>query len=302
MPWGISESAYNVRDRHLTYQYRAFGVPDLALKRGLGRDLVVAPYASALAAMVEPQRALANLRQLERQGALGPYGFRDALDYTRPDARPAATPWSETYMAHHIGMGLVALTNVLAGAALAAPVPRRPAGALRRAAAARAHPAPAGAAGAAGRAGRRGAARSRSSSGPRCASSTRPTRRSRASRCSGDLPYTIMVSQLRRRATAATRTLAVTRWRADGTARRTPGSSAMSRTSPRGRVWSAAHQPVCAPADWYQALARDRSGHLPPGRRRHRDPHRDRGGARGLGRGAAGHGHQQRQRARARSS
>src|SRR3954470_2209078 len=83
VPWGISESAYNVRDRHQTYQYRAFGVPDLALKRGLGRDLVIAPYASALAALVDPERALKNLRLLETAGALGRYGFRDALDYTR---------------------------------------------------------------------------------------------------------------------------------------------------------------------------------------------------------------------------
>src|SRR3954452_5528835 len=75
VPWGISESAYNVRDRHLTYQYRAFGVPDLALKRGLGRDLVIAPYASALAAMVDAPAALSNLATLERRGALGDYGF-----------------------------------------------------------------------------------------------------------------------------------------------------------------------------------------------------------------------------------
>ena len=85
VPWGVSESAYNLRDRHHTYQYRPFGVPDLALKRGLGRELVVAPYASLLAAMIDPQRALANLRELERLGALGPYGFRESLDYTRPD-------------------------------------------------------------------------------------------------------------------------------------------------------------------------------------------------------------------------
>ena len=108
----MTESAYNLRDRHLTYQYRAFGVPDLALKRGLGRDLVIAPYASALALMVEPQRALANLKSLEQHGALGPFGFRDALDYTRP------TPGQTyavvcTYMAHHVGMGLVALASVL---------------------------------------------------------------------------------------------------------------------------------------------------------------------------------------------
>src|SRR4029079_172664 len=84
VPWGISESAYNLRDRHLTYQYRAFGVPDLALKRGLGRDLVIAPYATALAAMVDAPTALSNFARLERRGALGEYGFRDALDYTRP--------------------------------------------------------------------------------------------------------------------------------------------------------------------------------------------------------------------------
>src|SRR6266850_2166196 len=65
VPWGVSESAYNVRDRRLTYQYRPFGVPDLALKRGLGRELVIAPYATVLAAMIDPQPALANLALLE---------------------------------------------------------------------------------------------------------------------------------------------------------------------------------------------------------------------------------------------
>src|SRR5690606_3689444 len=64
VPWGISESAYNFRDRQLTYQYRAFGVPDLALKRGLGHDLVVAPYASVMATLITPQRAMDNLAVL----------------------------------------------------------------------------------------------------------------------------------------------------------------------------------------------------------------------------------------------
>ena len=101
MPWGISESAYNLRDRHETYQYRAFGVPDLALKRGLGSDLVIAPYASALALAVEPHDALRNLAALERLGALGTYGFYDSLDYTRPDSgfrgrRSCARSWRIT--------------------------------------------------------------------------------------------------------------------------------------------------------------------------------------------------------------
>ncbi|MEP6990885.1 MAG: glucoamylase family protein [bacterium] len=112
VPWGISESAYNVRDRHDTYQYRAFGVPDLALKRGLGSELVVAPYASALALAVSPHEALRNLATLDKLGALGPHGYFDALDYTRPDSvtGPAIV---RTVMAHHIGMTLVALHNAL---------------------------------------------------------------------------------------------------------------------------------------------------------------------------------------------
>ena len=112
VPWGISESAYNVRDRHDTYQYRAFGVPDLALKRGLAADLVVAPYATALAAAVDAHGALRNLAELERVGALGAFGFYDALDYTRlsPDEHVAVV---RTFMAHHIGMTLVALDNAL---------------------------------------------------------------------------------------------------------------------------------------------------------------------------------------------
>ena len=112
VPWGISESAYNVRDRAHTYQYRGFGVPDLALKRGLSRELVIAPYATALALMVEPHQAIRNLATLEAEGALGPYGFRDAVDYTRPlpGSRKAVV---RAYMAHHLGMSLVAFDNAL---------------------------------------------------------------------------------------------------------------------------------------------------------------------------------------------
>ncbi|MCC7053405.1 MAG: hypothetical protein IT355_09060 [Gemmatimonadaceae bacterium] len=112
VPWGISESAWNIRDRHQTYQYRAFGIPDLALKRGLARDLVIAPYATALATLVTPGRALANLRALESMGALGDYGFCDALDYTRP-APGEKLAFVRSYFAHHVGMSLVAFTNVL---------------------------------------------------------------------------------------------------------------------------------------------------------------------------------------------
>ena len=81
VPWGMSESAYNTVDVHLNYQYRAFGVPGLGLKRGLVDDLVVAPYASALALMVAPEAACLNLQQLSAAGAEGRFGFYEAIDY-----------------------------------------------------------------------------------------------------------------------------------------------------------------------------------------------------------------------------
>jgi cyclic beta-1,2-glucan synthetase len=122
VPWGISESAYNVMDLSMTYQYRAFGVPGFGLKAGLEDDLVVAPYATALAALVRPDLALANLRVLAAEGLEGPYGFYESIDYTpthNPPGRRGVVV--KAYMAHHQGMGLVALGHVLCGA----PMPRR---------------------------------------------------------------------------------------------------------------------------------------------------------------------------------
>ena len=114
VPWGISESAYNVRDLDLTYQYSNFGVPGLGLERGLGEDLVVAPYATALAAMIDPVAATRNFAALTAAGARGRFGFYEALDYTRsrlPEG--AAVAIVQAYMAHHQGMTLIALANVL---------------------------------------------------------------------------------------------------------------------------------------------------------------------------------------------
>ncbi len=114
VPWGVSESGYNVRDLELTYQYSDFGVPGLGLKRGLFEDVVVAPYATALAAMVDPRAALDNFARLEEVEALGAYGFYEALDYTPSrlpeDARLAVV---RAYMTHHQGMILVSLGNVV---------------------------------------------------------------------------------------------------------------------------------------------------------------------------------------------
>jgi cyclic beta-1,2-glucan synthetase len=114
VPWGVSESAYNARDMELTYQYSNFGVPGLGLKRGLSEDVVVAPYATALAAMIDPKTAAENFARLTEAGASGRYGFYEALDYTAarlPDNQTVAVVCA--YMAHHQGMSLVALANVL---------------------------------------------------------------------------------------------------------------------------------------------------------------------------------------------
>ena len=114
VPWGISESCYNATDMHQVYQYRAFGVPGLGLKRGLGDDLVIAPYASALALMVMPLPACRNLQRLAVEGFLGDYGFYEAVDYT-PSRVPREKSHAivRTFMAHHQGMSLLAFAHVL---------------------------------------------------------------------------------------------------------------------------------------------------------------------------------------------
>jgi cyclic beta-1,2-glucan synthetase len=256
VPWGVSESAYNFRDRQLTYQYRAFGVPDLGLKRGLSSDLVVAPYASALAAMVEPHRALANLAILESRGALGPFGFRDALDYTRPEPRQRYAVVGN-YMAHHVGMSLVALDNVLCGQVwqqrfhadplvrsvelllheriprrllLQGPQEARPDEAL---------PDP-------------------DLEAPVVREFRSPDLEAPHVALLGRYPYTVMVSHAGA-GYSRYEDLAVTRWRADASADAT-GQFCYVRDVATGRTWSAAHQPVGARADSYQALlATDRA-------------------------------------------
>ncbi|MDQ3137150.1 MAG: hypothetical protein M3Q93_06155 [Gemmatimonadota bacterium] len=255
VPWGVSESAYNVRDRHQTYQYRPFGVPDLALKRGLGRELVVAPYASALACLVDPERALANLAVLELKGALGPYGFREAIDYTRPDPEGEYAVVG-AYMAHHMGMALVALTNVLTGQTwqrrfhddpvvrsaellLHERIPRRLV--LRT---------PQGARG-------DEAMPEAEVERPAVRELGMPDTATPHVALLGHLPYTIMVSHCGG-GYSRYESLAVTRWHADGS-RDATGQFCYVKDLSADRVWSAAHQPVCVPADWYHAyLATDR--------------------------------------------
>ncbi len=121
VPWGVSESAFNARDLERTYQYLNFGIPGLGLKRGLSENIVVAPYATALASMVDAEAAVLNFKRLFLAGGLGHFGWYEALDYT-----PSRVPEGETvaivraYMAHHQGMTLVAIADTLLDGAMRA--------------------------------------------------------------------------------------------------------------------------------------------------------------------------------------
>jgi cyclic beta-1,2-glucan synthetase len=114
VPWGVSESGYNMIDGHLNYQYSAFGVPGLGLKRGLAGDLVVAPYATALALMVAPEEACRNLEILASRGLEGKYGFYEAIDFTATHLpRGQTSAVIRSFMAHHQGMSLLSLASLL---------------------------------------------------------------------------------------------------------------------------------------------------------------------------------------------
>lgn len=119
IPWGISESSYNARDLEMTYQYSNFGVPGLGLKRGLSENRVIAPYATGLAAMIDPVAAVENYANLASLGAEGRFGFYEAVDFT-----PARVPSNEdhaivrSFMAHHQGMTITAIANTLQGGRL----------------------------------------------------------------------------------------------------------------------------------------------------------------------------------------
>src|SRR5688500_3171782 len=249
VPWGISESAYNVRDRAHTYQYRGFGVPDLALKRGLVRELVIAPYASALALLVDPHQAIRNLAVLESEGALGPYGFRDAVDYTRPlpGSRKAVVG---AYMAHHIGMSIVAFDNALnrnvwqtrfhtdpivrsAELILQERIPRRLVlQDLQQQDEAMRMP--------------------RETEKPAVRElDTANTPQPRVALL-GNIPFTTIVTN-GGGGYSRYGDMAINRWRNDGT-RDDYGQWYYLRDLSTGKVWSAGYQPICAEASWYRVL------------------------------------------------
>lgn len=110
IPWGISESGYNMVDANLNYQYKAFGVPGMGLKRGLADDQVVAPYASFLALMVAPAEACSNLERLASEKMVGKFGLYEAIDFTLSRMpRGQSGVIVKSFMAHHQGMSFLAL-------------------------------------------------------------------------------------------------------------------------------------------------------------------------------------------------
>jgi len=250
VPWGVSESAYNARDLELTYQYSNFGVPGLGLKRGLMENAVIAPYATALAAMVDPDAAARNFSRLRTAGGLGRFGCYEALDYT-----PSRVPEGETvaivraYMAHHQGMTLVALCDALRGGVMrdrfhAEPIiqatelllqertPRDVAVARPRAEEVRAD------------------ASIRAITPPTIRRFHSPHDLIPRSHLLSNGRYTVMITAAGS-GFSRWRDLAITRWREDVTCDAW-GAYIFLRDVHGGKVWSAGYQPSCVEADSYE--------------------------------------------------
>ncbi|MEQ8803873.1 MAG: glucoamylase family protein, partial [Haliea sp.] len=253
VPWGISESCYNATDANQVYQYRAFGVPGLGFKRGLGDDLVIAPYASALALTVMPREACRNLEVLAGQGFLGAYGFYEAIDYT-PSRVPRGKQHAivQTFMAHHQGMSLLAFAHVLfeqpmqrrfmsdpqaraTELLLQERVPKKGDTLHPHAAevTAAAHP-PSAEAGATMRV------------------FTDPATRLPEVHLLSNGRYHVMATHAGG-SYSRWRDLAVTRWREDATSDNW-GTFIYLRDRDNGKYWSTAHQPTLRPADYYEAI------------------------------------------------
>jgi cyclic beta-1,2-glucan synthetase len=252
VPWGISESAFNARDLEQQYQYSSFGVPGLGLKRGLSEDVVVAPYATGLAAMIRPEAAVRNFTRLAAAGASGQYGFREALDFTaRRVPEGASVAIVKSYMAHHQGMALVAIGNVINNRAMverfhADPIveatelllqermPRDVLVARPRAEEVKS------------------AADVRDLVPPVLRRFTSPHDAIPRTHVLSNGRYAVMVTAA---GSGYSRwgDVAVTRWREDVT-RDSWGSYLFLRDMDSGAVWSAGHQPSCAEADTYEVV------------------------------------------------
>ena len=119
IPWGVSEAAYNVQDSAGNYQYRAFGIPALAINPSSGDDFVVSPYAAFLALTVDPRQAVRNLQRMAELGWMGELGFYDAVDFAPARLGPEEqSKVVRCWMSHHQGMSLLAACNLLTDGAI----------------------------------------------------------------------------------------------------------------------------------------------------------------------------------------
>ena len=251
LPWGISESSYNARDLEMTYQYSNFGVPGLGLKRGLSQNRVIAPYATGLAAMVDPAAAVANFDQLASLGAEGRYGFYEAVDFTPTRLQPDQ-PFAmvQSYMAHHQGMTITAIANTLRDGRLrelfhAEPmiqgaelllqerVPRDVATSPPRAREVMVAPA-------------------EQSDLPALRTIPAPLRAAPTAHFLSNGSYGVMLTATGE-GFSRWRDIAITRWRAEGTAAAI-GSFILLRETGSGRQWSAGVQPLRIDADQHRAV------------------------------------------------
>ncbi|WP_165228403.1 GH36-type glycosyl hydrolase domain-containing protein [Aquisphaera insulae] len=264
LPWGVSESAFAAQYLEGDYRYQSFGVPGLGLKRGLEEDRVVAPYATLMATMIAPREALANLRRLTREGAEGPYGYYEAIDFTPGRLHAGQTSAVvRSYMAHHQGMSLVALTNVVREEIMprrfhADPTVRAADLLLQeRIPAETPIVEPPRAAGHAAAAEDQEFAAGDGPSGVSKGSllSRRLTSAATASPRTHLLSagrYHVMISNAGS-GYSRCNGLDVVRWRPDATSERW-GQFFYVRDASTGATWSAAHQPVCRPADDYEVV------------------------------------------------
>ncbi|HMH68825.1 MAG TPA: glucoamylase family protein, partial [Pinirhizobacter sp.] len=250
-PWGVSESGYNAMDVHLTYQYRAFGVPGLGLKRGLAEDIVMAPYACALAAMVRPAQAATNLQRLAGMGMEARLGFYEAIDFT-PSRLPLGQDEAivKSHMVHHQGMSLLALAHTLLGK----PMQRRfmADAQLRATSLLLQERVPRTAAEYLHVTGFPESEGTTSIVEPRLRLFTDPDRARPAVQLLSNGRYHVMVSSAGG-GYSRHRDLAVTRWREDIT-RDHWGMHGYVRDVASGDTWSTAHQPTLAKTDRFEAI------------------------------------------------
>ena len=255
VPWGVSESAFNGRDLFFTYQYSAFGVPGLGMKRGLGDELVIAPYATALAAMYLPHAAAENFAHLEAEGALGRYGFYEALDFTPARlAEGQKVAVVRCYMAHHQGMSLVAFANAAHDGAMRH---RFHCAALIQAADLLLQERVPSGADTSSLPLLQAIAEVKESAQPPVRRIPSPTSSVPSTQLLSNGRYAVMVTAAGS-GYSLWRNLSVTRWREDVT-RDSFGSYLYLRDVASGQVWSAGYQPTAAVPDRYEVLfAEDR--------------------------------------------